>query len=539
MKKFLVTICVALFFAGMTGCSYDDSDLRNDVDTLKVKVEALKDSVNRINTEIDAIQGLVDALSDNGVITRVDSISTGFKFTLSNGRVIEIKHGATGANAPVIGVREDGGVYYWTSTVDNETTWLLDDQNNKLPVSGVTPVVGIDADGYWTVNGSQITDANGQPVKAKGEGGDSFFRSVTNDETEVTFILADGTEIVIPKAENLAVNVTTETKEYFLYGTTRNYPVTLTGSGSIIITKPDGWKASVTEGILSVTAPHRANEYAEQEGDISVTVIGTNATANKTFAVAAGYNYLIDFEDPRVADYLAGPTPEGDNLYSSYGDDRYYGYDDAGSGLFMMINEESLFYDEPTFSNGGIAISQWNNMTLEGNTNQCSVYYSDITTGKGGYKGSATFAVGYGFDNKGMMWGGMMDTRSSISFQDNTVECVFDHFYVTNNTYAVLSMQNGDDYAKKFSYNDQDWFKLVIEGIDKDGNSTGTVDFYLADFRTPASPGIITTWTKVDLWSLGSVTEIKFDLESSDNDPNGWGMNTPAYFCFDNLAIWK
>jgi hypothetical protein len=99
-------------------------------------------------------------------------------------------------------------------------------------------------------------------------------------------------------------------------------------------------------------------------------------------------------------------------------------------------------------------------------------------------------------------------------------------------------MQSGDAYAKAFSYEDKDWFKLVIEGIDKNGSSTGTVEFYLADFRTPSSPGIVTTWTKVDLSSLGSVTEIKFDLQSTDNDTN-WGMNTPAYFCFDNLAIWK
>jgi hypothetical protein len=189
----------------------------------------------------------------------------------------------------------------------------------------------------------------------------------------------------------------------------------------------------------------------------------------------------------------------------------------------MMINETGDYYNVPTFYNGGIAISQWNNTTTAGYTNQCSVYYNDATTHKGGYKGSNTFAVSYG--------------NSSVSFRNSAKgtnkECVFDHFYVTNTTYAVLAMKNGAAPAKQFG--DGDWFKLVIEGFNKSGVSTGEVEFYLADFRTPSSPGIITEWTKVDLWPLGSVAEIKFDLQSSDT--GDWGMNTPAYFCFDNLAV--
>jgi hypothetical protein len=248
--------------------------------------------------------------------------------------------------------------------------------------------------------------------------------------------------------------------------------------------------------------------------------------------------YVITFEDARVANYLAGPTSYGENLYSGYsvtgGYDRYLGYDDAATGLFMMINDP-YDTDDPDFWNGGIAISRWNDMTTAGYTNQCSVYYSDAITGKGGYKGSNTFAVATGYNDPIMMG----DIRSSVSFLNGTMgtnnECVFDYFYVTNSTYAALSMKNGGYPAKAFTSGD--WFKLVIEGFNKSGTSTGKVEFYLADFRTSASPGIITEWTKVDLSPLGSVTTIKFDLQSSD--VGDWGMNTPAYFCFDNLAIKK
>ena len=251
--------------------------------------------------------------------------------------------------------------------------------------------------------------------------------------------------------------------------------------------------------------------------------------------------YVIDFEDPRVEDYLARPTSYGENLYSSFGAGQYVGYEDAGSGLYMMINEANLWGMGMSveFWNGGIAISRWNDMTTGDYTNQCSVYYKDDKTGYGGYKGSKTFAIATGYINDSPF--GTGDTRSSISFNDNATERTFDHFWVNNSTYTVLSMMKGGDFGSKiFSYADADWFKLVITAYDKTGSSTGaTVEFYLADFRTRSSPGIITEWTKVDLTPLGNkVHTVKFDLKSSDNSIDE-GMNTPGYFCFDHLAIKK
>jgi outer membrane murein-binding lipoprotein Lpp len=528
-KITLMTLPVAAMMT-FAGC-YDDNDLWNDVNDLKQRVQTLEDKVNRMNSEIDAMQTIVDVLNDGRVITDVRETADGYTFTFSGGSTITINHGAPGADAPIIGVGVDNGVYYWTLTTEGTTSWLTNAQGEKLPVTGATPVMGVDAAGYWTVDGERITGANGDPVKAVGEDGDSFFSSVTQNETAVTFTLANGTVLVVPKAENLQLTVACG-GIFIKQGETATYTVSLSGAGDIIITKPDGWRASIQNGNLSVTAPPAANTYAEKDGTISITVVGKNATVNKTITVSArDYTHLIDFEDPRVADYLAGPTFYGDNLYSSYtGIDRYYGYDDAATGLFMMINDPYETGD-PDFYSGGIAISQWNNMTAAGHTNQCSVYYSDATTGKGGYKGSNTFAVHFGY-NDPMYMG---DGRSYITFYDDTKECIFDHFYVTNNTYAVLSMTRSDQFGKVFTYEDKDWFKLVIEGIDKSGNSTGFVEFYMADFRTPSSPGIITEWTPVDLSSLGKVTAIRFDMQSSDTGQ--YGMNTPAYFCFDNLAV--
>lgn len=101
--------------------------------------------------------------------------------------------------------------------------------------------------------------------------------------------------------------------------------------------------------------------------------------------------------------------------------------------------------------------------------------------------------------------------------------------YLTNNAYAANSMKNGDAYAKKFGADD--WFKLTISGY-KGETATGTVDFYLAK-----DGKIVETWEYCDLSSLGEVDKLTFALSSTDN--GDYGMNTPAYFCIDELGAKK
>jgi hypothetical protein len=112
---------------------------------------------------------------------------------------------------------------------------------------------------------------------------------------------------------------------------------------------------------------------------------------------------------------------------------------------------------------------------------------------------------------------------------------------VVNTTYAALSMKNGDQFAKKFggaSGNDPDFFLLTITGKNAQNQSTGSVDFYLADFRfaNNQSDYIVSQWTTVDLSKLGAGTStLSFGLNSSD--VGAFGMNTPAYFAMDNLQL--
>lgn len=102
-----------------------------------------------------------------------------------------------------------------------------------------------------------------------------------------------------------------------------------------------------------------------------------------------------------------------------------------------------------------------------------------------------------------------------------------------NNTYAYLSMKNGDSFAKKFE--DGDYFKLTLI-LYSETERLGEADFYLADFRK-GKELIVNEWTKLDLSTFKGVSHIKFAFESTDI--SDFGFNTPAYFCLDNVSFYK
>ncbi len=110
--------------------------------------------------------------------------------------------------------------------------------------------------------------------------------------------------------------------------------------------------------------------------------------------------------------------------------------------------------------------------------------------------------------------------------------------YVTNNSYTYYDMRLGSAFSKKFggaTGRDKDWLKLTITGKDAAGKVTGTIDFYLADFRfaDDTQDYLLDSWAFVSLRPLGQVKSLEFSLTSSD--VGTFGMNTPAYFCLDSI----
>jgi len=149
-----------------------------------------------------------------------------------------------------------------------------------------------------------------------------------------------------------------------------------------------------------------------------------------------------------------------------------------------------------------------------------------------GARNSAQYAIAYG-SNYGMHVDMFIALRPAY-------EAHVWGMYITNATYAVRSMENGDDFAKKFGGadgTDPDWFLLTIKGYNFGSGTVDSVEFYLADFRSddPTEDYIVKDWRYVTLESLGMVDSLSFSLSSSDNGE--FGMNTPAYFCIDEIGI--
>ena len=275
MKKLsllLLTLTVCFF----TACH---KDIWAELENLDQRVTKLEELCKEMNTNITSLQTIVSVLQSNDFITGIVEIKKndeviGYTITFGKHDPITIYHGQDGkdgqngqngadgkdGSTPVIGVAQDtDGVYYWTLNGE----WLLDDNGNKLPVSGkdgqngtngsngqdgaagkdgqdgedgkdgtdgqdgkdgITPQLKIE-DGYWYIsydNGATWTElgkatgedgkdgADGQDGKdgqngtdgKDGQDGDSMFQSVTQDENYVYFTLADGTVIKIAKGSS-------------------------------------------------------------------------------------------------------------------------------------------------------------------------------------------------------------------------------------------------------------------------------------------------------------------------------------------------
>lgn len=210
-----------------------------------------------------------------------------------------------------------------------------------------------------------------------------------------------------------------------------------------------------------------------------------------------------------------------------------------GSDLSGGFTNNSVFYQNVYDANYGswygFAYSNKRDDTTAGWDNQ----YSAITAG--GMESPDTGGTNYAVAFVPTDW-------SNANFNLIPIETTFSKpsllngLYVTNSTYSYLSMKNGDSYSKKFggtSGNDPDFFKLKIWGLTENQTLTDTIDFFLANyaFDDNSKDYIVDNWRWINLQELGYVTKLYFSVQSTDIGM--FGINTPAYFCIDNLTIDK
>lgn len=201
-------------------------------------------------------------------------------------------------------------------------------------------------------------------------------------------------------------------------------------------------------------------------------------------------------------------------------DSFYNGADFAGSymtgGITLPINYDTT---GGWVSWAGFAYSNMTDTVTAGFGNQYSSFAGS------GYNGSSNFGLYYS------------QTNDSINFP---FDIQLPGFYITNNSYAAISMRDGDGFAKQFggvNGTDPDYLRIRFQGFDENSNFIAEEVFYLADYRSSnsAQDYIVKDWTFVDLSGLGNIRSFAIVFESSDTGQ--FGINTPTYFCLDNFQL--
>lgn len=209
MKRTVISILIFSAITAAPSCSkYDDSSLWKQVDAAQKQIAELKASLEQLDGQV----GLLVAAKTGGVINSVAENAGGglvITYTDADGKTATAEIAAAGdiKSVDIISTKEEGGVLYWTLTAGGKTAVLTDKDGAKIPVAGRAPSFTADKDGYWMVNGSYITDSNGDKIKSSGHKA-SLIGSVTkNADGTVTLGLADGSSVTMNTADSFALGL--------------------------------------------------------------------------------------------------------------------------------------------------------------------------------------------------------------------------------------------------------------------------------------------------------------------------------------------
>ena len=194
---------------------------------------------------------------------------------------VTIRNGENGEDAPQITVikNEEDGIYYWgiTST-DGKKTFLKDGEGKMMPVTAAAPKIRINTNTKeWEIStdSGKTWESTGVYASGEGTGDTSLFSGVSQDDDYAYFTLKDGTILKLSKSKELKCEILSG-KQYFANGEEKLISVEMSGISKYTVTKPDGWKVSLTGKGLTITAPVAENQYAETGGKVAVMAVASN-----------------------------------------------------------------------------------------------------------------------------------------------------------------------------------------------------------------------------------------------------------------------
>ncbi len=191
----------------------------------------------------------------------------------------------------------NNGVDGTTPSIGSNGNWWIGSSDTGIKVKGedgkdgITPRLKIEDDNWMLSVDNGVTWQN--LGKAKGDNGDSFFKSVTNDADNLTLELGDGTVVKLPKKQVFSITLDKTQIPDVLPGTSYEINYIIEGEvnqqSNIETIAPNGWKVVVQRqnnrgGKIIVTTPSSV-----VDGKILVLVTDGNAnTLIRTIVLLKG-----------------------------------------------------------------------------------------------------------------------------------------------------------------------------------------------------------------------------------------------------------
>lgn len=357
-------------------CKTADKARSEEFNALVAQLDALDGTVDgKVNAPNDAIQAALNELKGEAAklwesilavgVTKVEKNEAGNAvLTFIDGSTLEVPaQPGTG----VVTVVEVEGVKYWAVVVNGETVNLEvpvghNELEFKVGEEGAL-LFSVDGGANWSETGAYVAeDADSLIDFYQGETDEMDWETYEMIKEDFYTVVFGGETYYLPiyKVDNSVVSLKAG-KTYFKYGESVTVDVVISDITSLyVMTKPDGWRASLAGKKLTVTAPAEdAVEagYAEADGEVllhATTAEGKCKIVKFAVATTPGFSLTVtedgevtivnpevvtqtdmwgnvntDFNDAYVglapiAAFEAGPVAYVENINDNWDDQWYY-----------------------------------------------------------------------------------------------------------------------------------------------------------------------------------------------------------------------
>lgn len=596
MKKIFTFLMIAMVGFALTGCR---QRIWDELDELDNRVTALEEIVKKTNSDIAAIQTILNAIQNNVFVTNVITTPDGYTIQFSDGTSATISNGTDGAdaNTPVISVKQDtDGNYYWT--INGE--WLIvdgervranghDGQNGQDGQDGqdgedgqdgqdaVAPQVRINEDtkeweistdggATWVSTGVIAEGQDGENGSVIVEG-ETLFQSIDyTNEDYVIFTLADGTVLKVARYDESApMFIIVDAPELIQmeYGATVEFEVEATNVVEHLINVPEGWHASYINNVLSITAPAKDLCHYDKEGFIAITVVSESGKMSivKKNVMAGEWVASVELRTLTFEDANAQFTPYELEYFNNkqittwsdlIAEDQYGDYI-LGYGTWMgecIPTDDSHYswYDENnTFLAHDFPLN-YDSYCFAGGGHAISNYVSSDYAEYGNYmyqltaydkdaNGLVTSGGGHnGSDNFAVHYGYYDGSSYNQTTEDDLPAIYFKDGEARIIDHLYVCLTTYEYYCL---YEGNGLTAPMGEGdyviIEAIGHKEDGTTSKISIRVADYHDGVIDDWTKWDLTALGEVVKVNFNIIGTND--NGYGFSQPAYFAYDDVAV--